>query len=67
MKKHVKLYNRVFEALHKEDKFVLASDKTHEEIVDVITAAIDRNLESHCTRDMAECVLTALLGMDGSN
>lgn len=63
MKKHVKLYNRVFKALHADDKFVIVSQKTHDEMVDVVEAAI-RVCESGSgqrnARFLAEAVISAM-------
>lgn len=52
-KKYARLYDRVFEALHAADTFVVVSDKTHAELVD---AMADAMREAHISgrRDCAD-------------
>jgi hypothetical protein len=40
VKKYQKLYNRMWEALHADDKFVVANKRTHEENVRRMVAAM---------------------------
>lgn len=41
-KKYTELYNDVWQALHKRDKFVVTSDKTHDELVDYLAKHLER-------------------------
>lgn len=65
-KKHVKLYNRVFDALHKDDRFVVANDYTHKQNVERMARAMAESRgiyevePSNLWVDLAEVALKAL-------
>ncbi len=67
-KKYVKLYNRVWEALHADDKFVVTSDKTHEELVAYLTRHLESKFRvfSHLFpwEEVAEACIDALVCQD---
>jgi len=46
-KKYTELYNAVWQALHKRDKFVVTSDKTHDELVAYLAQRLERKFRGH--------------------
>lgn len=46
IKKHVTLYNRVFAALHAEDKFVTTSPLNHEALIDAMARAMRERMKA---------------------
>ena len=69
VKKHVKLYNRMWKALHAEDKFVVCNQRTHAENVDAMVLGMKR-LKQECgvvvpsLRELAEVALEALQSVE---
>jgi hypothetical protein len=65
VKKHIKLYNRIFAALHESDRFVIASERTHDEVVAHVANTVGKCMAERETDNwkIAEAVVAAMLAM----
>ena len=66
MKKYNQLYNRVFNALHMRDNFVIASELHHDQVVDRVAETLKTYHKTHGMidmREMAEAIIEDMLVM----